>query len=258
MIINFDSQQSQETNEDSEELWEQVSQEIAQWSLLIGKLDDIAALSSILSFSPNRNTNAANLLEYTIPDISLMTIFNGGTGIVSDLVAKWIGSTAVMPSTFFTAPNEEELTEDYTPHTAISYLELLRKHFPFSLRSGVLLCHLAMEYAEAWNKNNEKFEYLSMSIEYISLFDKSDFALKHGICCIIWNNILRKYIQTSFKLINSIGRSIDDSKSPSTFNETMVGGRYDSINSPPKNSNVHFSNSRSPDLLGIVIRCLNI
>lgn len=202
-----------------------MSQEIAQWSLLIGKLDDIAALSSILSFAPNRSVTAvASILGYTAPDISLMTIFSGGNGIVSDLVTKWIGSTGVKPSALFTPRNEEEeeLTEDYTPKSTISYLELLRKHFPFSLRSGVLLCHLAMEYAHAWHNNNEKFEYLSTSLEYLELFESSDFALKHGICCIIWNSILRKYIQTSIKLINSIGQSSEDSKSHSTFNDSMI------------------------------------
>lgn len=222
--LDFKFEQSQDSNGE-DEVWEQVSQEIAQWSLLIGKLDDVAALCSILSFTPNRSSNAANdvaFLEYTVPDISLMTIFSGGNGIVSELVAKWIASTGVKPSAFFTRPNEEELTEDYTPNSAVSYLDLLRKHFPYSLRPGVLLCHLAMEYAHAWSNNTEKFEYLSTSIEYLTLFEKSDFALKHGIGCIIWNNILRKYIQMSIKLINSVGRTADDSKSHTTFNDSMV------------------------------------
>lgn len=210
------------TNED--DVWEQVSQEIAQWSLLIGKLDDIAALCSILSFTPNRHSSTdVAILEYTIPDISLMTIFNGGNGIVSELVAKWITSTGVKPSAFFTITNEEEVTEDYThSNAAVSYLELLRKHFPFSLRPGVLLCHLAWEYAHAWSNNTEMFEYLTISLEYLDLFEKSDYALKHGTCCIIWNNILRKYIQTSMKLLNNIGRSTDESHSHSAFNDTMV------------------------------------
>lgn len=152
-----------------------------------------------------------------------MTIFNGGNGIVSGLVAKWIASTGLKPSGFFTVTNEEEVTEEYT-HTnvAISYLELLRKHFPFSLRPGVLLCHLAWEYAHAWSNNTEMFEYLTTSLEYLDLFEKSDYALKHGTCCIIWNNILRKYIQTSMKLLNNIGRSTDESHPHSAFNDTMV------------------------------------
>lgn len=151
-----------------------------------------------------------------------MTIFSGGNGIVSELVAKWIASSGIKPSAFFTAPSEEgEITEEYTPNSPVSYLDLLRKHFPFSLRPGVLLCHLALEYANAWSNNTEKFEYLSTSIEYLTLFDKSEFSLKHGICCIIWNNILRKYIQTSIKLLSNLGRSVDDTKIHS-FNDSMV------------------------------------
>lgn len=84
--MNFYLQGQDSTGD--EEVWEQVSQEIAQWSLLIGKLDDIAALSSIISFKPSQSKrkqdNAHHIvsLEYTIPDISLKAILNGGNGIV--------------------------------------------------------------------------------------------------------------------------------------------------------------------------------
>lgn len=211
-------------------MWEQVSQEIAQWSLLIGKLDDIAALSSLLSFTPKNHSTVTDaiVLEYTIQDISLMTIFNGGNGIVSELVAKWIASTGLKPNAFFTVSNdeeedkEEELTEQYTPNTPVSYLKLLRRHFPFSLRSGALLCHLVWEYAHAWYNSTDHFEYLTTCFEYLDLFEKSDFALKHGICCIIWNDILRKYIQISIKLLNNISRCADESKTHTEFNDTMV------------------------------------
>lgn len=163
------------------------------------------------------------VLEYTIPDISLMTIFNGGNGIISELVSKWIAATGVKPSAFFRVTNEEEITEEYSHSiSAVSYLNLLRKHFPFSLRTGTLLCHLTWDYAHAWSNNTEKFEYLATSLEYLDLFDKSDYALKHGICCIIWNHILRKYIQTSMKILHNIGRSADESKSNSAFNDAMV------------------------------------
>lgn len=222
--VFFQSKGQDSTGED--EVWEQVSQEIAQWSLLIGKLDDIAALSSILSFKPSLPSRGASMnvaiLDYTIPDISLMRILSGGNGIVSELVAKWIASTGLSPSAFFCVAQGEEVTENFVPNSSVSYVELLRKHFPFSLRSGVLLCHLVQEYAFAWSKNVEKMEYLATSIEYLELFDKSDFALKHGICCIIWNSILRKYIQSSVKLVNNIGKSLDESKAHSAFTDLMV------------------------------------
>lgn len=227
--MNFHSQAQDSTADEG--VWEQVSQEIAQWSLLIGKLDDIAALSSILSFKPiqpNRkqeNTYDVVPLEYTIPDISLISILNGGNGIVVKLVAKWIASTSVKPNVFFTATEGEEVTENFLPNQSVSYLELLRKHFPFSLRSGVLLCQLAWEYASAWNNNVEKMELLATSIVYLDLFDKSDFALKHGICCIIWNTFFQKHIRTSMKLVNQIGKSsssLDDPKNSSGILDSMV------------------------------------
>lgn len=151
-----------------------------------------------------------------------MTILNGGNGIVTELVAKWIASTGVKPNAFFIPVTVEEVTENFTPNSAVSYLDVLRKHFPFSLQSGVLLCHLAWEYANAWNNNSDKLEYLATSIEYLNLFEKSDFALKHGICCIIWNKILRKYVQMSMKLLNSVGKATDESKSQTKFTDIMV------------------------------------
>lgn len=154
-----------------------------------------------------------------------MSILNGGNGIVTTLVAKWIASTGLKPNVFFTATEGEEVTENFLPNSSVSYVELLRKHFPFSLRSGVLLCQLAWEYASAWNKNVEKMELLATSIEYLDLFDESEFALKHGICCIIWNTFFRKHIQTSVKLVNQIGKSslpLDNSKHSSAFMDSMV------------------------------------
>lgn len=207
-------------------MWEQVSQETAQWSLLIGKLDDIAALSSILSFHPIRpKTSTADvaILDYTIPDISLMTILHGGNGIVSDLVAKWIASTGIKPSTLFQPAEQEEATEHFTPNPATSYLDLLRSHFPFSLQSGILLCHLTWEYANAWSKNLTKFEYLRASVEYLSLFDKEDFALKHSICCHIWNVLLNRYIKISMKLLNSSGKGLEDLREQTNFTDVLVG-----------------------------------
>lgn len=151
-----------------------------------------------------------------------MTILNGGNGVVTELVAKWIASTGVKPNAFFVPINVEEVTENFTPNSAVSYLDVLRKHFPFSLQSGVLLCHLAWEYANSWNNNSDRLEYLATSIEYLNLFEKPDFALKHGICCIIWNKILRKYLQLSMKLLSNVGKVTEETKSHPKFTDIMV------------------------------------
>lgn len=206
-------------------MWEQVSQETAQWSLLIGKFDDIAALSSILSFHPIRPKFAkadVAILDYSIPDISLMTILNGGNGIVSEMVSKWIASTGIKPNTFFQPPDQEEATEHFTPNAAVSYLDVLRAHFPYSLQPAVLLCHLTWEYANAWQRNLNQFEYLSASVEYLTLFDKEYMALKHGICCVIWNTMLRKYIHISMKMLNSARKRADELRESTSFTDVMV------------------------------------
>lgn len=218
---NYDS-----TSED--DVWEQVSQETAQWSLLIGKLDDIAALSSILSFKPNAQKHDDQLadkiprLEYTIPEISLFRILNGGNGIVSELVAKWIAASDLKPSQLITPESELEATEEYSPNSPEIYLDLLRKHFPFSLKTSILLCHLSWEYVYAWSCDVRNFKYLDAALEYLNLFESSDNAIKHGICCIIWNEVLRKYMKISIKLVNQIGNPGDETKPHEAFTDVMV------------------------------------
>lgn len=206
-----------------------MSQETAQWSLLIGKLDDIAVLSSILSQKPALKIESSDSssqdfvhLTYNIPDISLINIVNAGKGIVSELVAKWVASTRLHPAVFFR--NEQEATEECNWTSIAEYLNLLREHFPFSLRSGLMLCHLTWEYMNAFTEEVNHLEYFSAALECLSLFKESDLAIKHGICCIIWNQCIRKLNLAAIRLINSAGQSPDDTKSsiPYGFTDIMV------------------------------------
>lgn len=196
-------------------------------------------------------------LDYTVPEISLFTILNGGNGIVSDLVAKWIAASDMKPSSLFTTETGQEATEQYSPNSSMAYLEVLRKHFPYSLKSANLLCHLAWEYANAWNKDVRELKYLEIALEYIQLFDKNDFAIKHGVCAIIWNEILRKFVKIAIKIVNQIGNPNDESKPHETFTDIMVSKQNCFEFCKKYIQFIIFPNFQIPDFVGCCNRFLD-
>lgn len=193
-------------------------------------MDDIAALSSILTYkpipSPTREdangTKEIAALPYTVPDISLVTILNGGKGILSELVAKWIASTGISPEKFFA--NGDGTIDDNGTNTFVHYLSLLRKHFPFSLRSGVLLAYMIREYMHTWSENIESLEYFNAALDCLETFKQSDYAIKHGVICIIWNQYVRQTVHTTIKLINRVGHETkaNTSYSQHEFSDALV------------------------------------
>lgn len=209
-----------QSNSGEDEAWEEVSKEAAQWSLLIGKLDDVAILSSILSSNPPTSSNideakAIVPLPYDIPDISLVAIFNGGKGIISELVAKWIAATGISPAEFYNNDREaKEATEEPSDESkaevfpAIKYFRSLRKHFPFSLHRDVILAHIIWEYSRAWYENFSRLEYFSAMLQCLDAFGDPETDLVHGIACRIWNRHIRHAVNASVKITNRI----DDDK----------------------------------------------
>ncbi|KAJ6631749.1 Rab3 GTPase-activating protein regulatory subunit [Pseudolycoriella hygida] len=201
-----------------EEVWEQVSHESAQWSLLIGKLEDIAVLSAILS-CPKHCENAKEptlpILEYDQPDVSLKAIVSGGKGICTELIAKWISSSGCNPNTLVEPVGEDgmeiqhshEATETATENSSfLNYVNILREHFPFSLQSGVVLCQLTWTYMCEWSKNMTKLDYIKAALDCLDAINVTDNSLKHGICCMIWNAHLKIPLEATKKLINKTGR----------------------------------------------------
>lgn len=207
-------------NNGEDEPWEEVSQENAQWSLLIGKLDDVAALSSILTQKPSPIEGSERpSLPYSVPEISLSKLLCGGKGIISDLVAKWLASTGISPATFFKSI-EDCVAENVTLSSPELYIRSLRKHFPFSLTSGVLLAHLTWEFMSAWNENVQELELFAVALECLETFDEADYSIHHGIACKIWNQFVRQAYVRSIKVVNRM----DDAKSSTAhgFTDVMV------------------------------------
>lgn len=100
---------------------------------------------------------------------------------------------------------EEESAEALTDPVLI-HLEHLRKHFPFSLESGMILCHMVWEFMSHWSKNLSSLEHLQAGLKCLEAFRKQDQALKHGLCCLVWNAHMKIPLEATKKLINKAGR----------------------------------------------------
>lgn len=180
----------------------------------------MAVLSSILTQKPSPIDDGDRpTLPYTVPEISLVTILDGGKSIISELVAKWIASTGISPATFFKSI-EDDAAEANTLYPPALYIRSLRKHFPFSLTSGVLLAHLTWEFMSAWNENVQALELFNTALECLEAFDEQEFSIHHGIGCKIWNQFVRHAFVRSMKMVNHI----DDAKSSTAhgFTDVMV------------------------------------
>lgn len=201
------SQNDGSCEEGEEEVWEQISQDEAQWSLLIGKLDDIAVLGAILE-SPMLSLDPTMIeLPYETPDCSLKAIVTKGKGVVSDLATKWLLYSRIHPTKILERDSvEAEEEEEPVPKR----LQVLRRHFPFSLESGVILSLMSWEYMVHWSKYLQSLDHMRASLICLGTFKEADYALKHGMCCMIWNATIKYPLQSTMKMIQRAGRIPDD------------------------------------------------
>ncbi|KAI4460588.1 rab3-gap regulatory domain [Holotrichia oblita] len=166
----------QKSSEEDFEVWENLSQENCEWTLLIGKLEDVSLLNIILANDPICNS-ALPKLKYTKESVSLKFILEKGRGSVSELVAKWLTLRGVHPrlitlneinyqNSISSEQSVSQQKDNINPviisnedlavlgsEPVFDHLNILRKQFPYSLNSNVLLTNMTWEYAVAWQKD---------------------------------------------------------------------------------------------------------
>ncbi|XP_053690684.1 rab3 GTPase-activating protein non-catalytic subunit isoform X2 [Sabethes cyaneus] len=232
----------EESSDEEDYQFEEVSQEACQWTLLIGKLDDIAVLGTVLAECLKCSQAKYTCLNYQKPSVSLKGILKGGQGIVAEMVAKWVGASGIDPEKLVIEVPEEAVeneqagvqepaaterkerkrlqllkqnllqTSEYGGSSdaeldPILYnLSILRRHFPFSLDSGTLLCHLAWEYICDWSKNMSNMASLHAGLACLNAIPRLQYSMKHGLCCMIWNAHLKIPLEATKKLVNKVGR----------------------------------------------------
>ncbi|XP_058803180.1 rab3 GTPase-activating protein non-catalytic subunit isoform X2 [Phymastichus coffea] len=98
--------------------------------------------------------------------------------------------------------------EAYPKPTALAnvldQVALLKRYFPYSLTSSVLLANLAWEYVISWNKDITKLQALEAALTVLRQIPLS--KARHGVCCLLWSVHLKKRMESIAKLINKLGK----------------------------------------------------
>ncbi|CAG9785571.1 unnamed protein product [Diatraea saccharalis] len=223
-------------NERDEDAWESVTTENAKWGLLIGKLEDISILSIILMFKDEFKGSKVPKLQYNDIKINLKFIYTRGKGSVTELIAKWLCSMAVLPeaivvnelletkaSRHFDSPDKEEDNDDDTNFVFLEnhrylvddnpkifkWLSLLRRQFPLSTMATYLVANMCWEYAIAWQRNMHKTDELQSVLSCLT--NISDLHLRLGLFSIIWSTYIKQTFEAICRLINKVGRLPKDS-----------------------------------------------
>lgn len=185
-------------SEEIDDKWEKLSQDNCEWSILIGKLEDISLLNIILSSKPSINNPPLPKIMYDLEDISLRLIIEKGKGSVSELVARWLIEAGFNPENFIPPVEDGECDEHaieekeeasgggdnlFEVSTQLGNLsaeiqleesiKILKKQFPYSLENNVLLTNMAWEYILHWQKKIYHSNYLEAALKCIQIIQNS-------------------------------------------------------------------------------------
>lgn len=248
--------ENQEKSDKSEEIlkhklhcandWVNISKDTCQFSLLIGNLEDVSILNSVVTQEPfSDETTKFPALPFEKLEISLANIINKGKGSVSEMVARWLASSGVNPARLIdttdvefdqteqsetigeqmneaggavSLPKEDtemllkepvEIgSEAKTDSTAcariLDDLTVLKRHFPYSLTSSVLLANLGWQFVMYWSKDVTKLHVLESALAIIRLIPMK--SLRQGVCCLLWTIHVKKRMEAAAKLMNKLGK----------------------------------------------------
>ncbi|XP_017879707.1 rab3 GTPase-activating protein non-catalytic subunit isoform X3 [Ceratina calcarata] len=224
--------------------WENVTKDSCQFTLLIGNLEDITILDAVVSQQPpSDETTQFFALPFVKFDISLASVLSKGKGSVSEIIAKWIASTGIDPGQLVDStdiefdqlqlandsseipnssgdicdvnvsqcnseklPDEKSEEEDSRSATTciLEGIKLLKRHFPYSLTSSVLLANVCWEFAMSWNKDISQLNSLEAALSVLQQIPMKH--MRHGVCCLLWSVHIKKRMEAVAKLINKLGK----------------------------------------------------
>lgn len=216
--------------DESVEIWEKLTQENCQWTLLIGKLEDVSLLNIILTNKAVNYEKALPKLKHDLDSVSLKYILQKGRGSVSELVACWLTSGGLNPedivindAIYQSICSDGENSSDFTFKLCIGnteidesriksikgnqtfeHLNLLKAQFPYSLQANILLSNMCWEYAVAWQKHIEDLTVLEAAMKCLQHIP--DPHIIQGLCGMMWNTHLRIIFEGCSKLLNKVGK----------------------------------------------------
>ncbi|XP_017784588.1 PREDICTED: rab3 GTPase-activating protein regulatory subunit [Nicrophorus vespilloides] len=178
------------------DVWEELSQESCQWTLLIGKLEDISLLNIILAIKLNANGDLPKLEQLDRTDVSLKFVLEKGKASVGEIVAQWVAAAGVNPS--------DLVANDLNELDQFEQLNVLRKQFPYSLEPSVLLANMCWEYALSWQKNVQNLGLLKAALQCLNQIP--NLHIRAGLSNLVWNTHLKILFESACKLINKVGK----------------------------------------------------
>ncbi|OXU28898.1 hypothetical protein TSAR_008176 [Trichomalopsis sarcophagae] len=98
----------------------------------------------------------------------------------------------------------EAKTEQTALANVLDKISLLKRHFPYSLTSSVLLANLSWEFVMFWNRDITKLEALEAALSVLRQIPMK--RIRHGVCCLLWSVHLKKRMESAGKLINKTGK----------------------------------------------------
>ena len=230
ILCKLISEQIEASSSVDDENIEILSQESIEWTLLIGKLEDVSLLNIVLANKPVAKFTTLPKLKHDHIDISLKYILDKGKGSVSELVARWLTMCGINPENIVindallkkqqddtpsvsSDDNDDDLPEqDIMPHKieevqseqVFELLNLLKSQFPYSLEASVVLTNMCWEYALAWQKNIEDLGNLEACIKCLTHITSSH--IREGLYNLVWNTHLKIIFESASKLINKVGK----------------------------------------------------
>ncbi|KAH0534432.1 rab3 GTPase-activating protein non-catalytic subunit isoform X1 [Cotesia glomerata] len=228
------SRDRQVKEEGNDEGWENVSKDVCLFTLLIGNLEDIVILNLTLK-KPKVDLSTQFLaLPFEKQEISLGNVISRGQGAISEIVAKWLSASGVDPSELIDntdvefnprvssepqdseeGKKDEQDSDLQVSETApkadanslgeiLDKMAMLKRHFPYSLTSSVLLANLTWQYVMFWSKDVTRLDVLEAALTVLRQIPMK--SMRQGVCCLLWNIHLKKRMEAAGKLINKLGK----------------------------------------------------
>ncbi|KAJ8045799.1 Rab3 GTPase-activating protein non-catalytic subunit [Holothuria leucospilota] len=220
--------------------WTRASSDVTFWERMSQQFEDIVCLSRLLHTSISKEAVTEICSHYPrhqdpevgsvpppniefIPSICLKKVLEGGRGIFSEMVAKWVSSHTIPPG-FLTSsceghhlvtPAKKQKTDAESDKETEDEISNVRENFhslcqrlPYSLEHDVLQAHSAWEYVVHWNKNAEVTYYLQHAVEHLRVIQNP--LVQHGACSMLWHTFLVKRVSAAAFLMDKVGKAPKD------------------------------------------------
>ncbi|OAD61467.1 Rab3 GTPase-activating protein non-catalytic subunit [Eufriesea mexicana] len=108
----------------------------------------------------------------------------------------------IVPESLDTKSEDKDSTNVTT--CILERIKLLKRHFPYSLTSSVLLANVCWEFAMSWNKDISQLKCLEVALSILRQIPMKQ--MRHGVCCLLWSVHIKKRMEVVAKLINKLGK----------------------------------------------------